>query len=125
MSLSIRGVIAVLGLFAVGGCATLFSSGANTLALQSDTPGADVYINGNLRGKTPLTLELDNAKPVTVTFKQAGRQDQTVEIGTKVRGGMVVLDFLGGLIPVIIDAATGEWKALEMKSFTANMLPRT
>jgi len=107
------------------GCATLFSSGTNTMALQSDTPGADVYINGNLRGKTPLTLELDNAKPVTVTFKQAGKQDQTVEVGTKVRGGMVVLDVLGGLIPVIIDAATGEWKQLETKNVTVNLIPVT
>jgi hypothetical protein len=107
------------------GCATLFSSGPNTLALQSDTAGADVYINGNLRGKTPLTLELDNTKPVTVTFKQAGRQDQTVEVGTKVRGGMIVLDVLGGLVPVIIDAATGEWKKLDTKLVNMNLLPRT
>ena len=105
------------------GCATLFSSGTNTLALQSDAPGADVYINGHLRGKTPLTLELDNAKPVTVTFKQAGKQDQTVEVGTKVRGGMVVLDVLGGLIPIIVDAATGEWKQLESKNVSVNLLP--
>lgn len=105
------------------GCATLFSSGSVPVALQSDTPGADVYVNGTLRGKTPLTLELDNTKPVTVTFKMAGRQDQTVDISTKTRGGFVVLDVLGGLLPVIVDAATGEWKTLDQKTVNVNLLP--
>lgn len=107
------------------GCATLFSSGSVPVALQSDTPGAEVYVNGTVRGKTPLTLELDNTKPVTVTFKMAGRQDQTVDIGTKTRGGFVVLDVLGGLIPVIVDAATGEWKTLDQRAVTVNLLPTT
>lgn len=105
------------------GCATLFSSGTVPVAMQSDTPGAEVWINGTLRGKTPMTLELDNTKPVSVTFKQQGRQDQTVDIPTKVRGGLVVLDVLGGLLPVIIDASTGEWKTLEQKAVNVNMLP--
>jgi hypothetical protein len=107
------------------GCATLFSSGPVPVAFQSDTPGAEVYVNGVHRGTTPLTLELDNTKPVVVTFKQAGRADFTAEIGTKVRGGFVVLNVLGGLLPVIVDAATGEWKTLESRTVTANMLQAT
>ena len=114
-------VIPVLGLTTA--CATLFSPGPVPVAMNSDTAGAEVWINGNMRGKTPLTLELNNSQPVTVTFKMAGRQDQTVDIGTKVRGGFVVLDVLGGLVPVIIDAATGEWKTLDKKVVSVNMLP--
>lgn len=109
----------------LSGCATLFSSGANQVSLQSDSQGADVYVNGSLRGKTPLQLTLDNTKPVTVTFKMAGRQDQTVEIGTKVRAGFVVLDVLGGLLPVIIDAASGEWKTLDTKTVNVTLAPTT
>jgi hypothetical protein len=105
------------------GCATLFSSSSVPVTMQSDSPGAEVWIGGALRGKTPLTLELDNTKPVTVTFKQQGRQDHTVEIPTKVRAGMVVLDVLGGLIPVVIDASTGEWKTLEQRTLNVNLLP--
>jgi hypothetical protein len=107
---------------AVTGCATLFSSGSVPVAFQTDTPGAEVWINGTRRGVTPLTLEMDNTKPITVTFKQAGRQDVTVDVGTKVRGGFVVLDVLGGLAPIIIDAATGEWKTLETRTVNANLV---
>lgn len=107
------------------GCATLFSSGNVPVAFSSDTPGADVYINGSLRGRTPLTLELDNTKPVSATFKMAGRNDQTVEIGTQARAGFIVLDVLGGLLPVIIDAATGEWKTLDQKAVNVTLAPVT
>lgn len=108
---------------ALTACATLFSPHPVPVQMQSDTPGAEVWINGVMRGRTPLSLELDNTKPVTITFKQLGKQDQIVEVGTRVRGGYVVLDVLGGLIPVIIDAATGEWKTLDRKVVNVNMLP--
>jgi hypothetical protein len=113
----------VSALVALSGCATLFSSGNVPVQFQSNTPGAEVFIDGTSRGRTPLTLELDNTKPVTATFKMAGMQDQTVEIGTKVRPGFIVLDVLGGFIPVIVDAATGEWKTLDKTLVQATMVP--
>lgn len=123
MRSTVKRIMFVPATLLLAGCATLFSSGANQVSFNSDTPGADVYINGSLRGRTPLTLELDNTKPITATFKMAGRRDQTVEVGTKVRASMVVLDVLGGVIPVVIDAVTGEWKRLDQKVVTATLPP--
>lgn len=125
-----RSIALVTALALCGACATLFSSGSVPVNFQSDAPGAEVWINGSMRGQTPLVLELDNTKPITVTFKQTGRRDHTVEVGTKVRGGFVILDVLGGLAPVIIDAATGEWKTLETRMVNVNLVqqagaPRT
>lgn len=108
---------------AAGGCATLFSAGDVAVSAGSNPTGADVWVDGTLRGKTPLTLELDNTRPHTVTFRMAGRQDQTVDLRTSVRAGFIVLDVLGGLIPVIIDAATGEWKTIAPKTVNVNLLP--
>ena len=105
----------------VTGCATLFGAGPVPVAFQSDTPGAEVWIDGIKRGVTPVTISLDNKKPVTVTFKQAGREDYTVQIGTQVRAGYLVLDVLGGLIPVVVDASTGEWKTLDQKIVNGNL----
>jgi hypothetical protein len=109
-------------LIASGACATLFSAGPVPVTFQSDTPGAEVWVNGTMRGQTPLVLELNNKQAAVVTFKQSGRKDYTVEIGNKVRGGFVVLDVLGGLIPVVIDAATGEWKTLDTRFVSANLI---
>jgi hypothetical protein len=95
------------------GCATLFKQKSRTVAFNSDPQGADIYINGNRMGKTPMPMNLSNLKAVTVTFKKEGYDDKTYIINTKVGGGWVVLDCLGGFIPVIIDAVTENWYNLD------------
>ena len=95
------------------GCATLFKQKSRTVAFDSDPQGAEIYINGNRMGKTPMPMNLSNLKAVTVTFKKEGYDDKTYIINTKVGGGWVVLDCLGGFIPVIIDAVTENWYNLD------------
>ncbi len=99
--------------FVLVGCATLFKQKTRTVAFDSDPQGADIYINGNRMGKTPMPMNLSNLKAVTVTFKKEGYDDKTYIINTKVGGGWVVLDCLGGFIPVIIDAVTENWYNLD------------
>ncbi|MGE5308904.1 MAG: PEGA domain-containing protein, partial [Deltaproteobacteria bacterium] len=83
------------------------------VAFDSEPQGADIFINGNRMGKTPCPLMLSNLHPVTVTFKKAGFEDKTYIIESKVGGGWVILDVLGGIIPVVIDAVTENWYNLE------------
>lgn len=103
------------------GCATLFNSGSQNVTMSSDPTGAEVYVDGNRRGQTPLTLELDNNSSHTVTFEMEGHKEVSCELGTSVGAGWVVLDVLGGLVPVIIDAATGKWKSLESSNCNATL----
>ncbi|HET9451561.1 MAG TPA: PEGA domain-containing protein [Aggregicoccus sp.] len=95
------------------GCATLIKSKSETVTLQSNPGDADVYIDGAPRGRTPLILELQPNKEYTVVFKKPGYADQAQVITSSVSGKWVVLDVFGGLIPVIIDAATGSWKEFD------------
>lgn len=103
------------------GCATLFNSGTKDVSLNSDPSGATVLVDGNRRGTTPMTLELDNNSSHTVTFEMEGRESITCEIGTSVGAGWVILDVLGGIVPVVIDAATGKWKSLNKSSCNAQL----
>lgn len=57
---------------------------AGTLSLTSDPPGADVYINNDLAGKTPCTLTLDPGKH---TVKVIARGYLTWSRELKVREG--------------------------------------
>ena len=109
-------VILCLGLV---GCATLFKQKNRTVAFDSDPQGADIYINGNRMGKTPMPMNLSNLKTVTVTFKKEGYEDKTYIINTKVGAGWIILDCLGGFIPVIIDAVTENWYNLESSEVKA------
>lgn len=98
------------------GCAALFNSSTKDVSLNSDPSGATVLVDGNRRGTTPTTLELDNNSSHTVTFQMDGHENMSCEIGTSVGAGWVILDVLGGVLPVVIDAATGKWKSLEKGS---------
>lgn len=93
-------------------CGTLFNSGAKSVAMSSEPTQATVYVDGDRVGQTPITLELDNQESHTVTFEKDGYQEATCQLDTSVGAGFVILDVVGGLVPVIIDAATGKWSSL-------------
>jgi len=99
-------------LLATPGCATLFGTHRASYDFTSVPPGADVYLDGERLGHTPLKMDLSNHKSMVVTFKKDGYRDTTCRLDSKVGGGWVILDVLGGLIPVIVDAATGQWSQL-------------
>ena len=106
---------------AVAGCATLFNSGTKSIPMSSNPSAAEVWINEINRGATPITLELMNHESHTVVFRKEGYQDVVCELTASVGAGWVVLDLLGGLLPIIIDAATGEWKGIKQDTCNVNL----
>ena len=63
-----------------------------------------------------MTLELSNRESHTIQFRKEGYHPVVCQLNATVSGGIVVLDILGGLVPIIVDAATGNWKRLEDES---------
>ena len=107
-----------LALVLVSACATLFNADRDPVSFGSEPTGAEVWIDGTNRGRTPLTLELQPNREYQVVLKLHG-EERAFELTNSVGAGWIVLDVLGGLIPVIIDAATGEWKELDTKAINA------
>ena len=105
--------------FSLTGCATLFGKKTHALSLSSDPRGATVYVNGFNMGKTPLELKLKADKSYTIEYRMKGYQSVSRSVNTKLGAGWVVLDILGGLIPVVIDAATGNWNKLDQEAINA------
>lgn len=114
------GLLVCFGFTAVA-CGTLFNSGSKSVSMSSEPSEAEVYVDGGRRGITPITLELDNQSEHTVVFRKDGHEEVTCQIGTSVGAGYVILDVLGGLVPVIIDAATGKWKSLDKETCNVNL----
>lgn len=110
-----------LTLLATAGCATLFNSGQRAVAFSSNPTEAEVWIDGTRRGTTPISLELNNHRDATVTFRKEGHRDVVCELTAEVGAGWVILDVLGGLIPVIVDAATGKWRSLNSSVCNVNL----
>jgi len=105
--------------FSFNSCATLFKGSTDTVNFSSDPAGAKVYVNGNLLGTTPVQLELKSNKTYTIEFKKDGFESKTVVLNNSVGAGWIILDVLGGLIPIIIDAATGNWYELDQEHVNA------
>jgi len=105
--------------FALSSCATLFKGSTDAVNFSSDPVGAKVYVNGLLLGKTPFELELKSNKTYNLEFKKDGYETRTVRLNNSVGAGWIVLDVLGGLVPVIVDAATGNWYSLDQDHVNA------
>ena len=94
------------------GCGALFNSKVKTISMTSTPTQAEVWIDGTMRGVTPLSLPLDNQESHSVVFRKEGHQDVVCELSSDVGAGWIVLDILGGLLPIIVDAATGDWSGI-------------
>ncbi len=123
MRKSVAGLLIVSCFVIFSGCATLFKGGAPYVGVTSDPTGAQVYVNGMNRGTTPVSLKLEPQKTYDIEFKKEGYATRTYHIGNKLGAIWIVLDVLGGGIPLIIDAATGNWMELDQDNINA-MLER-
>ena len=83
------------------------------VSFNSNPAGAEVLIEGNVVGTTPLTVNLNNHVGNRITLRREGHQDFTCVFETGVPSKWVILDILGGLVPIIVGSATGDWKELQ------------
>ena len=117
-----RFVPVALLLLTTASCATLFNADTKPVAMGSNPTGSEVWIDNVRRGTTPISIDLGNHHGHTIVFRKEGHQDAVCELKASVGAGWVILDVLGGLIPVIVDAATGAWKSLDAQTCNVSLL---
>lgn len=67
--------LAALGLLG-SGCATLFTGAVKTVAITSHPEGAEVLVDGQTRGFTPMALQYSGmTKDVRMTLRKPGYRD--------------------------------------------------
>lgn len=54
-------------------------------------------------------MDLSIRREHTILFRKEGYRDKTYRVTRSAGVGWVILDILGGLAPLIVDAATGDW----------------
>jgi len=101
------------------GCATIFKGSTEKVNFSSDPTSSKVYVNGQYMGETPLELKLQSKNSYTIEFRKEGYENKTVVLTNSVGAGWIVLDVIFGLVPVIVDAATGNWYSLDQEHVTA------
>lgn len=101
-------------------CATLFRKDFNQKVTFNPNEAKDAYLllDGDLKGKTPVTLELDSKKTYRVKYTKKGYFSNEFELEGKVLPKYIIGDLAMGAVvlgwvPLIIDASTGKWKAFD------------
>ncbi len=94
-------------------CATVIKGTSNFVHFRSRPTGAEVYVNGNLMGTTPVRLKLESKQVYYIEFKKEGFETKTYNITNTVGIGWIVLDVICGFVPIIVDAITGAWYELD------------
>jgi hypothetical protein len=107
----------------LSGCAALFGAKEKTFDLRSQPEGADVYLNGNRLGTTPVQARLSNLATHTFVYRKAGYKEASCTLARGTDGGWVVLDILAGIVPVIVDAATNSWTQTKGNSCMQGLEP--
>lgn len=96
------------------GCATIFAGkGPVEIPTASTPPGAEVYLDGNRLGTTPVKVKVERKKAQTLVFKKSGFKDASCVLEKSTGAGWVILDVVFGLVPVVVDAVTGDWSSVK------------
>jgi hypothetical protein len=95
------------------GCATIFKGNNEKVSFSTEPESASVYVNGMYTGKGSFQQNLASNGSYAVECRKPGYETRSQTVNHSIGAGWIILDVLGGLIPLIVDAATGSWDQLE------------
>jgi hypothetical protein len=98
-----------LVLVATVGCGTVMGPRPAAVTLTSVPAGAEVVVDGARAGVTPTVVHVDPARPHQIRFELAGKTAEC-DIASGVIGKWIALDIMFGVLPLLVDAATGAWR---------------
>lgn len=105
------------------GCATVLGSKQHDFTFNSAPAGAQVFVDGNPVGSTPLTVNLSNTQSHSVIFKKDGYADIGCQLQKGTGAGWVIADVIFGLVPIVIDAATNNWSQTKTHECNQTLQP--
>lgn len=117
-------LLSVVLAVALSGCATLFAGGPDTVMVQSNPPGARVFVDDQLVGQTPMAVTLDRGVSRGLIRVEAdGYQPVIVQRSKVINGWFWANLCLGGVIGMVIDAVTGDIKRFDDTPISVGLTP--
>ena len=105
------------------GCATIVAGGPDTIPVNTNPPGAYVYVNGQVVGQTPMVIELDrNRSMADIRIYYPGFVPIQISRYKSLNGWVFGNIFLT-IWPVIIDIATGNWQRFDDEPIAIGLQP--
>jgi hypothetical protein len=95
-------------------CATILKGNKDVVSFRTNPPGADIIVNDNYIGKTPLMTEINGNRQQRIEFQLDSSKSKIIFIDNHCQAGYVIFDILlTGLIGIVVDAATADWNSLD------------
>lgn len=91
-------------------CATIFGGKKNTIKVKGLPEVSQVYLDGKLIGETPLHIRISKYQiqdGSIIEVRSNGYHTMTYEVIRRPHVGYVLLNIVGGSIPLIVDVANG------------------
>jgi hypothetical protein len=103
-------------------CATIVSGSRQEFNITSNPSQANVYVNGNSIGKTPIVTKLERKdKNQVVKITLDGYKDTEIKLTRKTNGWVWGNILFGGLIGLIVDASDGAMYKLTPDQINAEL----
>jgi hypothetical protein len=112
------------------GCGAMFNGSTTVIPVNASPRGARVYVDGLYVAQAPGNIILSNTNAHTVDFDADGYQKKSTRVEAQTNGGFVALDcllllfgILPGVIALVVDGSTGDWKNLNTTGISAALTP--
>src|ERR1700733_8900152 len=114
----------VLGLLiAASGCATIMAGGPDQIPVNSNPPGAAVFVDGILVGQTPMVITLDRAHSEGRIQIQAPGFAPVLIQRDKVINGWFWANLCFAVWPMIVDLVTGDYNRFDDDPIAIGLTP--
>jgi hypothetical protein len=119
--LGAAGVLAAA--LAAAGCATIATggSGEQKVTVQSDTPGAAVFVDGHHVGTAPVTVVLGRRDSHQVEVSAPGHETARLAVNSQFNPWVIGNVVFGGVIGVAVDLVTGATSTLSPDTLTVRL----
>lgn len=92
-------------------CATIFGGKKNTIQVKVGSPeSALVYLDGVFIGEAPFKIRIEKQRiqeGSIIEIKKEGYRTMQYHVIRSPHAGYVILDILGGVVPMVVDVADG------------------
>lgn len=102
-------------------CALMFKGRTAGVSFNSEPGGAQVFVNGELKGLTPVVLELRTDEKYRIELRREGYSPEIVTLTNHIGVGWIILDILFWPF-VLVDAATGAWYSFDEENIHSVLL---
>jgi hypothetical protein len=107
------------------GCASILVGGKQTISVNANVEGAEVWIGDEMIGRTPFSAEIKRGKNGPLVVKADGYTPYNFALDKSVEGVFWLNIFIGGLLGSATDSSTGAMYEYEPGTFYAELVPKT